>query len=276
MNLFIFILLFFFFIFIKESTHIHTKMISLLNSQKLENFKKIIRLYKDNIDEKEKNFDIVFTSTVSNILFVLQSFLLLVEYNIENSELEDNSVRDQKQTQENINKKLQTTLKQKTLQNVKTDIESYLEGVSDNDKKVVLRYLPSIISNVKNTIMNDYMNQEKKYQSTSHMKTLLSRKLVKIQTEVKQKVNNINYNFYFYVYITLIDVVVIFFKYLSNIDNFKVEGQNFLNKNQKVKVSSEMKKKFNNIALQDKQSQVNLMNDISRLVVTGLKQKNII
>jgi hypothetical protein len=251
-------------------------MISLLNSQKLENFKKIIRLYKDNIDEKEKNFDIVFTSTVSNILFVLQSFLLLVEYNIENSELEDNSVRDQKQTQENINKKLQTTLKQKTLQNVKTDIESNLEGVSDIDKKVVLRYLPSIISNVKNTIMNDYMNQEKKYQSTSHMKTLLSRKLVKIQTEVKQKVNNINYNFYFYVYITLIDVVVIFFKYLSNIDNFKVEGQNFLNKNQKVKVSSQMKKKFNNIALQDKQSQVNLMNDISRLVVTGLKQKNII
>ena len=73
---------------------------------------------------------------------------------------------------------------------------------------------------------------------------------------------------------------------MSNIENYIDDNSLFLNHDQNVQVSSSMKEKFNKIALNDnqrpsqtqmqtpKQKKQQLVDNISRFVVTNLKQNN--
>lgn len=244
-----------------------------LNAQKLIKFNKYIEVYKNLGKEMDNNFDQVFTATISNLLFILKSFLLLVEYNTEEKKIEEISIIDQQRMEQHVNKKLKSTLLQK--QSLQT-INDITKDLPQESKTVIDKYVPTIMSNVKNSILNDYINKQKSMMSTSTVKNKMKQRLVAIQNDIGQKLNDINYNYDYYMYIKLIEVVVLFYTYLKDIDNYKQDDSTFLNKDEKIQVSNQMKEKFNEIAFQSKQKQKKLMNDISRFVVTGLKEKNII
>ena len=112
---------------------------------------------------------------------------------------------------------------------------------------------------------------------------LRKNKLFRIQTQIAVTLNDLNYNFEPFCLFKLIEIVVILYKFISNVENYIDDNPLFLNHDQNVQVSSSMKEKFNKIALNQNQKssqttpkvkRQQLVDNISRFVVTNLKENN--
>lgn len=233
----------------------------LLNRTKSTNFNYIVNVYLDDIDP-DQTFDSINSSVISNLKYICEAFFFLIEY-LEEDKVENNLVQSQKEQTLTVKKQ------------VRESVEQLIGDLAKEQRKKIQQLLPSITNNVKNQLMKH------KPLSTSQLR---KNKLFRIQSQVAFALNDLNYNFRPFCFFKLIEIVVILYKYVSNIENYIDENPLFLNHNQNINVSSSMKEKFNKIALnQDENSSKSqppkvkkqqLVDNISRFVVTNLKENN--
>jgi len=233
----------------------------MLNSAKYTNFNDIVNVYIDDIDP-DQTFDSINTSVISNLKYICEAFFFLIEY-LEEDKVENNLLQTQKEQTLTVKKQ------------VRESVEQLIGDLPQQERNRIQQLLPSITNNVKNQLI--------KHKPLS-ISQLRKNKLFRIQSEVAFALNDLNYNFQPYCFFKLIEIVVILYKYVSNIENYIDENPLFLNHNQNVNVSSSMKEKFNKIALnQDENSSKSqspkvkkqqLVDNISRFVVTNLKENN--
>ena len=234
-----------------------------LNDAKVKKFQKIVNIYKQ-IDYND-DFDNVNASVIANLKYICEAFFFLVEYLGENDETEHSVKPSEKQQTLTVRKQVKHNLQQLT------------EDLPQSERKHIQQLIPTIAATVKRDLSK---------QKPSTPTDLRKRKLSRIQNEIAITVNDLKYKYDAFCLFKLIDIVVILYKYICNIENYINESQLFLNHDQLINVSASMKNKFNKIALPQQtssrqetnkqsstQKRQELVDNISRFLVTNLKQK---
>ena len=228
-----------------------------LNNLKSRNFNSIVNAYIDDIDNTQ-SFDNINSIVISNLKYICEAFLFLVEY-LDEDKPENVVLQSQKQQTLTVRKQ------------VRGSVEQLIQDLPQEERKTIQQLLPIITNNVKTQLI-----KQKPLTSSQ----LRKNKLFRIQNQVAITVNDLTHNYQPFCFFKLIEIVVILYKFVSNIENYIDDNTLFLNHDQNVNVSSSMKEKFNKIALNQgttkspKQNRQQLVDNISRFVVTNLKQHN--
>jgi len=233
----------------------------LLNRTKSTNFNHILNVYLNDIDP-DQTFDSINSSVISNMKYICEAFFFLIDY-LEEDKAENNILQSQKEQTLTVKKQ------------VRDSVEQLIGDLAKEQRKKIQQLLPTITNNVKNQLIKH------KPLSTSQLR---KNKLFRIQSQVALALNDLNFNFQPFCFFKLIEIVVIIYKYVADIENYIDDNPLFLNHNQNVNVSSSMKEKFNKIALNQHQKssksqspqvkRQQLVDNISRFVVTNLKENN--
>ena len=234
-----------------------------LNDLKSKNFDFIVDAYIDNIDPNQ-SFDVINSLVISNLKYISEAFLFLLEY-LDDDKQENVVLQSQRQQTFTVRKQ------------IRESVDQLIQDLPQQERNRIQQLIPSITNNVKNQLIKH------KPLTPSQLR---KNKLFRIQTQLAISVNDLNYDYEPFCLFKLIEIVVILYKFLANIENYIDDNSLFLNHDQNVQVSSSMKEKFNKIALNDnqrpsqthiqtpKQKRQQLVDNISRFVVTNLKQNN--